>query len=324
MVSTPHSVAEPPHELAALKDNGPTPSAPKSSSAFMKRLKRNWGYYPFIIPGLILLLLFFYIPAVSAVYYAFFDWDGQTRIFIGLDNFRDLVHDPLIRDGFKNMIILTMLGLIVTVCVPLLVAELIFNVRSAHWKRFYQTTFLVAGLVPVVVLLLIWQFVYDPYFGPLNAILEQLGFGKMACLWLADPHMAIYCLVFIGFPWVSGTTVLIFLAGLNTIPPSILDYCRIDGVGSVRRFFYIDIFFIIGQLRLMTITGFIVLMQAFGLQLILTGGGPGTSTMVPGYHMYLNAFRYDRLGYASAIGLVMALIILAFTVLNLKYLKARN
>ena len=72
------------------------------------------------------------------------------------------------------------------------------------------------------------------------------------------------------------------------------------------------------------ITGFIGLMQGFGLQLILTNGGPGTSTMVPGHHMYLNAFTYDRLGYASALGLVLALIILTFTVFNLRYLRIRN
>jgi len=291
----------------------------------LRRLRREWKYYLFILPGLLMLLTFFYYPALSALYYAFLDWDGgAAKIFIGLENFRDAFQDPLLRDGFKNLAVLTLLGLLFTVSAPLIVAELIFHLRSARLRRVYQVIFLIAGLVPVVVTILIWQFIYDPYFGPLNALLEKLGLGKMALLWLADPHLAIYCLVFIGFPWVSGTSVLIFLAGLNTIPTSILDYGRLDGIGALRRFWHIDIFFIFGQLRLMVITGFIVLMQAFGLQLILTGGGPGTATMVPGYHMYLNAFRYDRLGYASAVGLVIALLILVFTVLNLKYLRAKE
>ena len=286
--------------------------------------RKAWGYYLFIAPSLLLLLLFFDLPAFSALYHSFFEWDGHSKIFVGFENFEYMVEDPVLRDSFKNLAVFIVLLLAISLVVPLTVAEMIFNLRSLKSRRFYQVSFLVPGLVPGLVIMLIWQFIYDPYFGPLNALLEKVGFNKMDFLWLADPKIALYCLIFIGFPWVSGTSVLIFMAGLNTIPSSVLDYCRLDGVGAFRRFLHIDIHFVFGQVRLLVITGFIGLMQGFGLQLILTNGGPGTSTMVPGHHMYLNAFLYDRLGYASALGLVLAVIILSFTVLNLRYLRIRE
>jgi ABC-type sugar transport system permease subunit len=275
------------------------------------------------LPGLLSLIVFFYIPAVFAIYCSFLEWDGHHLLFIGLDNFRDLLHDPVLKDAFKNLFIFMSLCLLLGLAMPLAIAEMVFNLHSAKWKRFFQISFLIPALVPGVVIMLIWGFIYDPYLGPLNAFLVKVGFDRMDFLWLANPKIAIYCLIFIGFPWVGGTSVLILLAGLNTIPTSVLDYCRLEGLGGFKRFVHIDIHFILGQVRLLAIIGFIGLMQSFGLQLILTGGGPGTSTMVPGYSMYLNAFSYDRLGYASAIGLVLAIIILGFTILNLRYIKAK-
>lgn len=289
-----------------------------------RRFKADWRYYFFILPGLLLLCVFFFYPAGAAIYYSFFDWDGSHKIFVGLENFRQILVDPILKDSFRNLAVVLVLGLFISTAVPLLAAELIFHLRSNAWRRFFQIAFLVAGLVPGIVVMLIWQFLFDPYMGPINAMLAKLGFDKMDFLWLANPHLALYCLFLIGFPWIAGTSVLILLAGLNNIPGSILDYCRLEGVGPIRRFWSIDLHFIMGQLRLLLITGVIGLMQSFGMQLVLTKGGPGTATFVPGYHMYVNAFSYDQLGYASAIGLLLAGIILFFTLLGLRYLKAAS
>jgi ABC-type sugar transport system permease subunit len=299
----------------------PETTMASQSQTLARRFHSEWQYYLFILPGFLLLLLFFYYPAASAIFYSFYDWDGSHKIYVGVENFRQMLVDPILRDSFKNLGIVLIIGLILSNVVPLIIAEMIFSLKSQAWRSFFQIAFLVTGLVPIIVVLLIWQFIFDPYMGPLNALLAQLGFDKMDFLWLADPHWALYCLFLIGFPWIAGTSVLIFLSGLNNIPSSILDYCRLEGVGALRRFWAIDLFYIMGQLRLLLITGVIGLMQSFGMQLILTKGGPGTATFVPGYHMYINAFSYDQLGYASAIGLLIALIILAFTLVGLKFLK---
>lgn len=282
---------------------------------------RTGAWWLLVAPSLALLVVFFYFPAGSAVYHSFFEWDGANKWFVGFDNFRDLVRDPVLRAGIGNLIILTVSLLFVGTTVPMFVAEIVFHLRSRRWKQFYQVAFLIPALVPFVVILLLWKFIYDPYFGPLNAFLSLFGFSETDFLWLAGPRSALYCLIFIGFPWVSGTSVLIYLAGLNNIPASVLDSCRLEGVGGFRRFFQVDIYFLYGQIKLLLITGFIGLMQMFAMQLIVTRGGPGTATMVPAYHMYESAFMYDRMGYASAIGLLLAVVIFVFSILNLRFLK---
>lgn len=291
---------------------------------FGQRLRREWRYYLFLLPGLLLLFTFFYYPAVAAVFYSFYDWDGSHKIFIGLENFRQMLVDPILRDSFRNLLVILLLGIPISIVVPLVVAEMIFSLKSQAWRNFFQIAFLITGLAPLIVVLLIWQFIYDPYFGPINSLLASLGFDKMDFLWLADPNWALYCLLLIGFPWIAGTSVLIYVSGLNTIPDSILDYSRLEGLNVWQRFWAIDVHYVMGQTRLLLITGVIGMMQAFGMQLILTRGGPGTATFVPGYHMYVNAFSYDQLGYASAIGLLIAVIILAFTLLGLKFLKVNE
>ena len=283
--------------------------------------RSNLSYLVLLAPSLLLLGVFFYYPAAISAYYSLFEWDGQNSVFIGLENYMDLLRDPVLRDSFVNVAILVAGGLAVGVIAPVVAAEFVFNLKAARSRTFYQFALLVPGLVPGIVVLLVWQFLYDPYFGPINAILGGLGFDPMDFLWLAHPDTALLSIILIGFPWVAGPSVLIVLSGLNSIPESMLESCELEGLGKLRRFFAIDVFFLTGQIRLLAITGFIGLVQAFGVQLVLTGGGPGTSTMVPGYHLYLSAFSYDRLGYATAMGLVIAVVILVFTILNFAFTR---
>ncbi len=282
------------------------------------------AYLLMLAPTFVCLALFFYWPAWTAFYHSFFDWDGESAWFVGLQNFTDLLEDPVMRGSLINLAVYVTLTLTVTLAMPCLAAELIFGLRTRRNRSFFQFAFLLPALVPGIVIMLLWEFMYDPNSGLLNAALGWLGYGEPMQLWLGSPRTALYCLVGIGFPWVSGISVLIVLSGLNTIPVSVLEHARLEGVGSLRRAVEIDFAFLIGQIRLLAITGCIGLMQAFGLQLVLTQGGPGTSTMVPGYHMYLNAFTYDRLGYASALGISIAVIILLLTVIGFRVLRTEE
>ncbi|HPA44836.1 MAG TPA: sugar ABC transporter permease [bacterium] len=288
------------------------------------RRQEHGAYLLMLLPTFFTLCLFFYYPAGTALYYSFFDWDGENAWFIGIQNFVDMWFDPVLHISLVNLAIYVVLSLAVGLAMPWLGAELIFGLRRSSWRSFFQFSFLVPTLVPGIVVILLWQFMYDPSLGLLNAALETLGLGERAMLWLGSPKTALYCFVGIGFPWVSGTSVLILLSGLNAIPTSVHEYARLEGVGAIRRAWEIDFQFLVGQIRLLAITGCIGLMQSFGLQLILTLGGPGTSTMVPGYHMYLNAFSYDRLGYASALGLFIAAIILLLTVVTSRFLRTEE
>lgn len=275
--------------------------------------------YLFLLPTFILIGVFSYYPAVGALYYSLTNWNGLLKArFIGLANFQEMIRDQVLLESISNMVIVSIWSVVVTLTVPLLVAELIYAVRSARTQYWYRLAFIVPIVVPSVVTLLVWRYIYDPDFGLLTAFLGGIGLPSDS-RWLGDPDLALYCLMFIGFPFAAGTNVLIYLAGLENIGESVLDAAAIDGAVGLRRILSIDVPLILGQIRLLGILAVISAIQGFGVQMVLTQGGPGYATMVPGMWMYQTAFSYSRMGYASAIGTSMFILILFLTLASRRF-----
>lgn len=288
-----------------------------------RTLQRRKKVYLYLAPTFLLLAIFMYYPPLSAFYHAFFDWDGfQHATFVGLGNFQQMAQDSELIASVPNMVWLVLASLITGLSVPLLVAELIFNLRSGRWSYLYRLLFVAPVVVPLIVNFLLWQFIYDPNVGLLDALLGTVHPSATHIDWLGDPNLALYALMFVGFPWVYGINVLIYLAGLQNMPESVLDAALLDGATAWRRLWYIDLPLLIGQTKVLLVLGIINGVQGFGLQFVLTQGGPGFATMVPGLLMYQYAFRDGRFGYGSAIGLAMFLIILAFTYLNMRFVRS--
>jgi len=211
---------------------------------------------------------------------------------------------------------------------PLFAAEAIYNLRLERWRLFYRFMFTIPLVVPWVVTVLVWRFLYDPIDGPINLFLQSIGLVDSTRVWLADPKIAIYAIAMIGgggtgvgFPFVAGLNLLIYLAGLNSIPTETIDASKLDGATSFQRFRFVDLPLIKGQIRLILILTMITQIQGFQTIILLTRGGPGYSTMVPGMVMYQNAFEFGRMGYASAIGVVLFVIMLILTLFSLNRLR---
>jgi len=196
-------------------------------------------------------------------------------------------------------------------------------VRNEKLKYFYRVLIVLPLVTPGIVNSYLWKFIYEPNSGLLNTILKSVGLIGENIEWLGQRHV-IGSIIFMGFPWIAGAGVLIYLAGLTAIPDSIYESCRLEGCGVLRRIFSIDIPLITGQIKFFVITSFIALVQEYGTQLVLTGGGPGYTTWVPGWHLYQEAFIKDRMGYASAIGILMFIVLMGFTVLMRRIIKAEN
>jgi len=256
--------------------------------------------YLWLAPIFLCLGVFVYYPPISAIYHAFFNWNpaGQST-FVGLGNFQFMLSDNVLGQSFINMIKLLAFGLVVGVIVPLIVAEMIYAVRHPGGQYAYRLLFLIPVVAPGVVVILLWRFIYDPNVGLLNGILGAIGLSGLQHAWLGEFGTALYALMFIGFPFVSGTSVLIYLAGLINISSEVM-----------------------GQIKLFVVLGIIGIVQGFGTQLILaTDGGPGYATEVPGLKMYQEAFEGSRFGYAAAIGLVLFIIVLAFTIITFRVIR---
>lgn len=271
-----------------------------------------------LAPTLVLLALFSYYPALLGLSRAFTRWEtGESPQWIGFGNFIAMWHDEFLRSSLRNLIILLCANVLKTLTMPLLVAELLMSLRSERWQYLLRTAFILPMVVPGMVTMLLWSFIYDGSVGLLNEMLEILGAGALARSWLGDSSTALWAIIGIGFPWAGGLALLIYLAGLNQISGDTWDACRVDGVSGLRRVWYVDVPLLLPQIRLLVILTIIGTLQDFGSILILTGGGPGLATHVPALHMYFQAFRFGHMGYAAAIGLSLFVVIFALSLVNL-------
>jgi ABC-type sugar transport system permease subunit len=288
----------------------------------LQRIWRARISYIFLVPTFALLLTFNYYPAFSGLWHGFTRWTPGLRAeWIGLANYRAAFRNPYLFVGIKNAILLIVTGF-AKLAMPLLVAELIFNVRWAKIQYWLRTSFIVPLIVPGVVSILLWVNIYDPNYGMLNATLKALNLEHWTQVWLGDEKIALWSIIFMGFPWIGAFPLLLFYGGLISIPSELFDAAKVDGVNTWQRFRYIDLPLLLTPLKTLLVLGFIGGVQAFSEVFLTTGGGPGHSTYTPALELYYQATRFNRMGMASAIGTLLFFVIMGGTILNLRYIRA--
>jgi ABC-type sugar transport system permease subunit len=289
---------------------------------FGRQVWRSRVSYLFLLPTLALLLTFNYYPAFSGIYHAFTVWSpGIETRWVGLRQFRSLADDRYFWTGIGNLVILVLTGF-AKLIVPLVVAELIFHLRSGRLRYLMRTLFVLQIIVPGVVGILLWVNIYDPNIGLANQLLRAVGLDSLTRVWLGDVDTALSAIVFIGFPWANAFALLIFYGGLISIPSELFDAAEVDGAGALRRIFNIHLPLLLGQVRLLVILTFIITVQEFAAIFLTTGGGPGSATYVPSLELYYQAVRFNNFGLAAAIGAVLFVVILLGTILNLRFVKS--
>ena len=293
--------------------------APQSKSRWQETgqaLKRYWFCYPMIAGTVFLLVTFRYYPAFSAFYHSFTIWDGFTPSkWVGLKNYREIFASNLIfRSALRNMLLLSLWQVIRSAVFPLLGAALVFRIRKEGTAYFFRLLFVLPIVIPGVVSILVWRQLYDPNIGLFNEILRALG--AKPYLFLNSAKSALLSLMFLGFPWIDGVGLLIYLAGLLAIPGEILEAAIVDGASGMRRFFSMELPLIVPQIRMIVILNIIASLQNFGWQLLVTEGGPANSTTVPAWEMYKNAMYSSRFGMASSVGVVLFVVIFVLTLIN--------
>jgi ABC-type sugar transport system permease subunit len=286
-------------------------------------LNQHKTAYILLIPTFALLITFNYSSVFIALTRAFTNWSWDrntwgTMSFVGLDNFRLMISEGYFLTGIKNMFIIMAAGVIKTMTVPLFTAWLIFSMKFNRQKTVFRLLFVLPMVVPGVVGALMWKQIYDPTIGLLNQLLGRLGLENFQQVWLGDERWALWAILFVGFPFVGVLPFLVFYGGLMDIDPGILESARIDGANRARIFFRIQLPILMAQLKVLLILTFIGSVQDFGGIYLLTGGGPGTSTYVPGLELYFNTTQFGRFGYACALGLVLFVFTMIGTLLNMK------
>jgi len=286
----------------------------------LQEIWRNRALYLLLLPTFAGAILFQYYPAVNALYRSFYAWDGRRATFVGLNNFKYFFEDPKLLKAWGNVAQLLAFDILIVITVPVLVAYLIFRLSNERHRYFYRVLFVLPMVIPGFVTILLWRWFYSSR-GAINFILRLVGLADMTRAWLGDPKTALYALMFMGFPWVGGVTMLIYLAGFMAIEPEILDAAAVDGATGLRRLISVELPLIQGQIKLQVVLAFIGIIQSFQTQLIMTNGGPGWATMVPGLNLYQAGMIDFELGYASAIGMVLFVVIFVLTLINQRYIS---
>jgi raffinose/stachyose/melibiose transport system permease protein len=292
----------------------------------MTLILRSLRYRPvlavLLLPSLVLIGVFSYYPAVRSLIGGFYQWNGfSPPAYAGVSQFKEYLQSPTFGTEAKNLAILVGGSILITLVSQFTAAEVVTHLpaRAAAAAKYLLVLPIV---LPPLVLIEVWAYLLQPGSGLVDKIFGAVGLPEPG--WLSDRHLALVAILLIGFPWISNLGFLIFLGGLQNLPKDVVDASRLDGLGGVRRVFAIDIPLLLPQFRIVVILSGIYAVQNFIPILLLTNGGPGTATLVPGLDMYQSAFSNDQYGYGMAIGTLLFAVMLVFTLAAMRLLRSRT
>lgn len=282
------------------------------------RTKEVLAAYLFILPSLLITGVFVIYPIGRAFFLSFQDWSlvGPKR-WIGLGNYERLTADPIFKDALRNTVYFSFGSIPGKVVIALFVAVLL-NKKIVGVKAF-RTIYFLPVVCSSVAAALIWQWLYDTRFGFINYVLGKLGFSPIP--WIASERWAMPAVIIVSVWKDIGYNMVIFLAALQDVPSELYDAAKIDGAGRWATFRYITLPLISPAFLFVTIMSVILSFQVFDITTILTQGGPGTATISLVQYIYRCAFQFFRMGYASAIAYILFLIVLSFTLIQIRYSK---
>jgi multiple sugar transport system permease protein len=284
--------------------------------------RRNflWGLF-FTSPAIIGLLWFIAYPLLASLYYSFtsFSMFGVAK-WIGLTNYSDLMTDNDWWTSLYNTVYLLVFTVPLSIVLGLALAMLV-NIK-VRGQAIYRTIFYLPSIFPIVAAAVVWGYVFNPQYGILNNALQMVGITGPG--WLDSPAWAKPALIIISL-WGVGNLMIILLAGIQDVPRDLYDAAQVDGAGPWARFWNVTVPFLSPHLLFALITGLITGFQYFATPYVLTGGEgtPANATLIAPLYLYQNAFRFFKVGYASAMGWILFIIIAVCTVIVFRLVSKR-
>jgi len=303
--------------------NNPQPDIPKG------RWWRRWGEetfaaYLFLIPSLVIFVAFTFFPAIYSIVVSLFRWNMPMKpVFIGFENYTYLFTDAIEAPIFWKSILNTFyfaLGVPINLFLSLLIA-LLLN-RKMRGVGIFRTAFFLPTITSVTAISVVWLWLFHPaQYGLFNTILIQLGIPLQR--WLRDPLLAMPCLIMMGVWSGMGYNIIIFLAGLQSIPRMFYEAAQIDGANRISLFRYIT-WPLLGPTIFYILTiGTINSLKAFTEIDVMTQGGPLNATNTMAYYLYQNAFQFFQMGKASAIAVLLFIMLIVLTWIQFRYVDRR-
>jgi len=270
----------------------------------------------FLAPAVLLLLIFRVVPAVSALTHAFTTWDGVGAArYVGLENFRGLLADPIFRQALRNNLLLV-LSVPLWIAVSLVLALLLHN-EIPGWRFFRGSFFLPSVLSPVIVGTLFTALLRAD--GPVSRGLGAVGVPVPEQGWLGDPATALPTLVLVILWSIFGLGVIVFLAGLAAVPQELFDAARVDGATGLAHLWYVVIPALRHVIEFWSVNLVVwSFTSLFAFIYVMTAGGPGYATMLVEYQIYEQAFKFNRMGYGCALATALLLLVFGLVLVQVR------
>jgi multiple sugar transport system permease protein len=278
-----------------------------------KQLRDNITGYLFIGPQLFGIVVFVMIPLIYAMYLSLYRWDllSPPR-YVGLDNFVNLMNSRVFWSVVRSTLTYSVLYIPLNIVLALAFALLLNNIRG---KVFFRTLFFLPVVTNSVAASLIWSWLLHADFGLLNQALKSFGITSPP-RWLVSPDTAMLGVVLMSVWWTVGTNMVIFLAGLQSIPDVYYEVASLDGASPRQRFRYVTLPLLTPTIFFVLVITIIGSLQVFDQILVLTNGGPADSTRVIVMYIYSEAFQGFRMGTSAAAALLLFGVLLILTIIQ--------
>jgi raffinose/stachyose/melibiose transport system permease protein len=295
---------------------------------------KRWGIHLFPIPALLIFSVFIVYPLVAALSYSFYDWNGISRgAFVGLKNFKDLFtlqpFSGMFWNAARHNVLYFVVQMVVQNGIAFLLAFIIY--QKIKGAEFLKIAYFLPRLLSVIVVGFLWKLILNPNFGALNVLLGKFGLESLQKAWLGDPKTALMAIILVNCWFGIGFAMLIFLAGLQSIPKELMEAATLDGANGYKMLTKIILPLMVPSIMIMTVLTFIQSFEAFELVYAMQGsqGEPYFSTDTLAVFFYRLAFGGSSgdstaVGLGSALAVVLFLFIATFTALLLKFMQKKQ
>lgn len=284
----------------------------------------NKGYGWYLVPGIVVFLLFIFIPFLANIGVSFTKWNGVgTPQWIGLANYAKAVTDATFWASFRNNISLIVAMTVIPTLMGLFLAAFLFDWFAPRVGNgsatFFRAGYYIPQVIPVVVAAVVWRWMYQPNWGVINYLLGLVGLEQFQQNWLGDKNTAMPAVMLV-MVWIQlGYPLVIFMAGLQRIDPEMYEAAALDGATWFRRFRSITVWLLMPEIFVVVLTTMIHALKVFAPIYAMTSGGPGNATIVAAYFSYQNFFQRSQVGYGAAVAVVLTVIILIVAVFQVRF-----
>lgn len=284
-------------------------------------LSRTLTPYLFLLPAVIIMVIFIYLPIVQNFYYSLFRWSSidPNWKYVGLSNYARIIKDDIVHLSLINNVLYAVISVIFQVFLALVLAAILESriLRPSRVTIFRNTLFL-PSVLAVTVVGITWQLIYRPDTGLLNQALRALNLGFLARTWLGEESTAMISVIMVSqWQWV-GYVMILFIVAIQAIPEELFESARIDGASGWQQFIHITVPMVRETTLVMTTITVIGAFKVFDIVWVMTAGGPNHASEVLGNYLYRVGFRNDEMGYASSLATLLFLITFLLTFVQLR------